>query len=78
MANDTVGYWDVTSGMPQLDEQATRVKNQTTNTFELQGLNTTNYSAFVAGTFTPVATWQTLSGKPRATASAAARAKSST
>ena len=61
MANDTVGYWDVTSGMPQLDEQATRVKNQTTNTFELQGLNTTNYSAFVAGTFTPVATWQTLS-----------------
>lgn len=61
LANDTVGYWDITSGMVQLDEQATRVKNTTANTFELQGLNTTNYSAWGAGTFTAVATWQTLS-----------------
>lgn len=60
LANDTVGYWTVTSGMPQLNGQATRVKNQATNTFELQGLDTTNFSAFIAGTFTPVATWQTL------------------
>lgn len=60
LANDTVGYWTVTSGMPQLNGQATRVKNQATNTFELQGLDTTNFSAFSAGTFTPVATWQTL------------------
>lgn len=61
LANDTVGYWTVTSGMPQLNSQATRVKNQATNTFELQGLDTTNFSAFVGGTFTPVATWHTLS-----------------
>lgn len=60
LANDTVGYWTVTSGMPQLNGQATRVKNQATNTFELQGLDTTNFSTFIAGTFTPVATWQTL------------------
>ena len=61
MANDTVGYFHTVSGMAQLEGQACRVKNQATNTFELQGLNTTNFSAFTAGTFTPVATWQTLS-----------------
>lgn len=61
LANDTVGYWTITSGMAQLQGQATRVKNQATNTFELQGLNTSGYSAWGAGTFTPVATWQTLS-----------------
>lgn len=61
MANDTVGYWSGVAGMAQLEGQATRVKNQATNTFELQGLNTTNYSAFTAGNFTPVATWATLS-----------------
>lgn len=60
MANDTVGYWSSVSGMVQLEDQATRVKNSVTNNFDLQGLNTTNYSAFTAGTFTPVATWATL------------------
>jgi hypothetical protein len=60
MANDTVGYFSGVTGMAQLEGQACRVKNQATNTFELQGLNTTNFSAFTAGTFTPVATWQTL------------------
>lgn len=62
MANGTVGYWATTGGgMPQLDGQATRVYNQATNSFELQGLNTTNFSAYATGTFTPVATWGTLS-----------------
>ena len=61
LANDTIGYWTITSGMAQLQGQATRVKNQATNTFELQGLDTSNYSTWGAGTFTPVATWQTLS-----------------
>lgn len=61
MANDTVGYFNTVSGMAQLQDQACRVKNQATNTFELQGLNTTGYSAFTAGEFTPVATWATLS-----------------
>lgn len=60
MANNTVGYWAVSDGMPQIDGMATRVKNSATNAFDLQGVNTTNYSAFVAGTFTPVATWKTL------------------
>jgi hypothetical protein len=60
MANGTVGAWSGVTGMVQLDGQATRVYNQAANTFDLQGLNTTSYSAFTAGTFTPVATWATL------------------
>ena len=60
LANDTVGYFLNVSGMVQLEKQAARVKNQAANTFELQGLNTTNFPAFTAGTFRPVATWQTL------------------
>jgi Phage tail tube protein, TTP len=60
MANDTVGYFTGVTGMVQLEDQACRVKNQATNTFELQGLNTSGYSAFTAGSFIPVATWATL------------------
>lgn len=60
MANDTVGYFSNVAGMVQLEDQACRVKNQATNTFELQGLNTTGYSAFTSGSFIPVATWATL------------------
>lgn len=58
LANDTIGYWTITSGMAQLQGQATRVKNQATNTFELQGLSTASFSAFSGTpTYTPVATW---------------------
>jgi hypothetical protein len=59
--NNTVGYFNNVAGMVQLEKQACRVKNQTASTFELQGLNTTQYSDFVSGSFIPVATWQTLS-----------------
>lgn len=59
-ANNTVGYMSSLSGMVQLEKQAVRLKNVATNTFELQGLNTSQYSAFVSGIFTPVATWQTM------------------
>jgi hypothetical protein len=59
--NGTVGYWAVAAGMVQLDGQATRVYNQVTNAFDLQGLNTAGFSAFSGTqTFTPVATWGTL------------------
>jgi hypothetical protein len=45
----------------QLDGQATRVYNQSTNAFDLQGLNTAGYSAFSGTqTFTPASTWNTL------------------
>lgn len=62
MTNGTVGYWSVAAGMVQLDGQATRVYNQATNTFELQGLNTTSYSAWSGTqTFTPATAWGLLS-----------------
>lgn len=61
LANDTVGYMYDVTGMAQLDGQAFRVKNQATNTFELQGLNTTNYAAFTAGSAKAVTAWSTLS-----------------
>lgn len=61
MANDTVGYFYNVGGMAQLEKQACRVKNQATNTFELQGLNTSGYSAYTSGLFKPVASWATLS-----------------
>lgn len=62
LANGAVGYFSgVTAGMVQLEGQAARVTNQAANTFELQGLNTGNYTAF-SGTasFTAAATWATL------------------
>ena len=59
-ADATVGSFSGVSGMAQLEGQAVRVDAPVTNNFTLQGLNTTNYAAFTAGTFTPVATWQTL------------------
>lgn len=61
LANDEVGYFYDVTGMEQLEKQACRVKNQAANTFELQGLNTTNYSAYTGGKFKPVATWALLS-----------------
>jgi hypothetical protein len=60
LANNTVGYFRSVSGMVQLEGQAARVKASATNTFEAQGLNTTNFSDFTAGEFVPVATWNTL------------------
>ena len=60
-ANDIVGYWTGVTGMAQLEKQATRTKNRTSTTWELQGLNTTNYDTFTAGSFRPVASWSVLS-----------------
>jgi hypothetical protein len=57
LANGTVGFFSVTSGMTQLDQQAGRVAATAANTFEVQGLDTSTYTAFTSGTFTPAATW---------------------
>ena len=61
LSNGQVGYWSVPTGSVQLEGQATRVYNQSTNAFDLQGLNTSNFSAWGTGTYIPVATWGTLS-----------------
>jgi hypothetical protein len=60
LAANTVGYFNNVAGMVQLEKQACRVKNPVTNTFDLQGLNTAQYSDFISGDFIPVLTWQTL------------------
>ena len=58
--NNTVGYLVNVSGMVELEGQAVRLKNVTTDTFELQGINSTNFSDFNSGTFVPVSTWETM------------------
>lgn len=61
LADGTVGYFSGVSGMVQLEGQAGRVDNTAANTFDIQGLNTTNFSAFTGTcSFTPVSTWHSL------------------
>lgn len=61
MPNGTVGFLTSLEGMVQLEGQACRVAATAANTFELQGLNTTNFSDFSgASDFIAAATWVTL------------------
>lgn len=57
-----VGFWAITDGMIELNEQAFMVDNVTTDAFEMPGFETTNYSAFVAASSSYIlaATWGTL------------------
>lgn len=48
------------AGMVELDSVAVRVANVATNTFELENVDTTNFSTFVSGTATKVTAWDTL------------------
>lgn len=48
------------AGMVELDGQIVRIANQTTDSFELEGIDTTSFGTFVSGSATEVATWQTL------------------
>lgn len=59
-ANGDVLIPTITSGMPELDGYAVRVAGQTTNTFELSGLNTTAFTAYSAGTFKKITAWSTI------------------
>lgn len=62
LADGDVGYWLVTAGMVELNEQAFIVDNKTTDTWEMPGFETTNYSTFSAAesTYTMAATWGTV------------------
>jgi hypothetical protein len=60
-ADATVGYMNGVTGMVQLDGQAIRVNSPAADTFQLEGIDTTNYATFTAGTFVPVTVWATLS-----------------
>lgn len=61
MAEGTIGYFDTVVGMDELVGQAGSVDATATNTFNAEGLDSTNFGTFVSGTFIPVATWLTLS-----------------
>lgn len=60
-ANGDVVKLTVSAGMVELDGQIARVANSTASTFELEGIDTTNYSTFTAGTAKKITAWQTLS-----------------
>lgn len=61
LANGAVGYFSsVTAGMVELHEQAFMVNNQATNTWEMPGLDSTDYTTYTAGTAIMAATWGTL------------------
>jgi hypothetical protein len=49
LANGDIVVFDIAGGMVELNGQACRVANVATNTFELEGINTTDYSTFTAG-----------------------------
>ena len=63
LLDGAAGFWTITSGMVELDQQAFLVDNKATDSFEMPGFETTNYSTFVGAdsTYTMAATWGTLS-----------------
>ena len=62
LAEGAIGYFSGITGMTELEGQAASVDTTVTNSFKAEGINSTNYGTF-SGTcsFTPVATWTTLS-----------------
>lgn len=60
-ADADVGYWTVTAGMVEIDGQAVHIMDTSANTFTMNGLDSTNYSTFTAGTLTTALTWGTIS-----------------
>lgn len=62
LVDGDVGFWSVTGGMVELDEQAFVVDNKTNDTWEMPGFETTNYSTFVQAdsSYTMADTWGTL------------------
>ncbi len=60
LANGDIVKIAAPGGMVQLDKQAVRVANVTTNTFELEGIDGTAFSAWSAGTCNKVTAFQTL------------------
>jgi len=60
LTDGDVGIFAITDGMSQLDTQVVRIANSDANSFELEGLDTTNYSTWNTGTFTEITVWNTL------------------
>jgi hypothetical protein len=60
LVSNAVGFWTVSGGMVDLDQQAFVVDNEAANTFEMPGLDATDYSTYTAGTITMAASWGTI------------------
>lgn len=64
LALDSAGYFLNVVGMDEIEGQAARVGaggSPSVDEFGIEDVDTTNYSAFLSGTFVPIATWATLS-----------------
>lgn len=61
LAEGTIGYFDTAAGMDELLGQVVSVDATAANTFNAEGLDSTNFGTFTSGTVIPVATWLTLS-----------------
>lgn len=57
---DVVVMSDDMAGMVELAGQIVRVANVATNTFELEGFDTTGFGTFTSGTVKKILTWATL------------------
>lgn len=62
LSNGDIVIFSVSSGMVELDGQAVRVSAVDTNTFTLEGLDTSDYSTWDAGTAAEILTWSTIAG----------------
>jgi ADP-ribose pyrophosphatase YjhB (NUDIX family) len=62
LADGAVGYWAVPGGMVELDQQAIVVDNVAANTFEMPGLDATDYSTYASASsqLFMAASWATL------------------
>lgn len=62
LTDGMVGYWSsVTAGMVELQDQAFVVSGSATNTWNLAGLDTTDYTTYTAGSAIMASTWGTIS-----------------
>jgi hypothetical protein len=61
LSNGDVVVFTAAAGMVQLNGQAVRVANVAANTFELEGLDTSSYDTWTAGTAKEVSAFQTYS-----------------
>lgn len=61
LSDNDVAYWTISAGMVEMDGQAVHIMDTSANTFTMNGLDTSNYSTYSAGTLTPASTWGTIS-----------------
>ncbi|MDY0748504.1 phage tail tube protein [Paucibacter sp. R3-3] len=60
LAAKSCGYFRNVVGMVKLEGQAVRIASVTTDSFTIEGLDTTTWGDFTAGEFVPITAWSTL------------------